>query len=59
MNQRNSAGGHAVIYCKRSRFPCRRHGGMERGTGVRLHLFLTSALDEVSGYLSNTSFKCV
>jgi hypothetical protein len=59
MNQRNSAGGHAVIYGKRSSFPCRRHRGIEGGTVVRLHSFLTSALDEVGGYLSNTSFKCL
>jgi len=49
MNQRNSPGGHAVIYGKRSSFPCRRHEGTERRTEVRLHSFLTSALDKVNG----------
>jgi len=49
MNQRNSAGGHVVIYGKRPRFHRRRNKGTERGKEVRLHSFLTSALDKVSG----------
>jgi len=49
MNERNSAGGHAAIYGKRSSFSCRRHEGTEREKEVRLHSFLSSALDKGSG----------